>query len=231
MKLRAIAAVLSTVALLTACGGGGDDDDAFPDPVAAAAAWQNLYNSSNRQWSLTGTGSDNVAYSMSLQLVQGGTQVFPLTGVSTTARHWDSTLTAAGQLPVSGRGTYYLDPASLALVGTQVGDVCAQATGSVLPPASTAVGTSGIQAQLTGYLGCNLSLPTGVTGPMRWAVAQAAGVVYLCTTVTQADSNGNSYFEEDCFETTPQGQIGSRARVYIQTKTSTTTWSLRLTTP
>ncbi|MCA0175675.1 MAG: hypothetical protein LCH73_05210 [Proteobacteria bacterium] len=231
MKLHTIAAALTTALLLAACGGGGSDN-AVVDPVAAATAWQNLY-SGNRQWALTGTGSDNLAYTLNLALVSGGAQTFPLTGAATTVRYWDSTLTATGQLPATGRTAYYLDPASLVLAGTQnvTSGACAQVTNSVLPPASTAVGTSGVQAQLTGYVGCTPNPLSGVTGVMRWAVAQELGVSYLCSSVLQSDTIGGSVYEEDCFETTPQGQIGSRARVYIQIKTTTTVWSLQLRTP
>lgn len=231
MKLHPIAAALATTILLAACGGGGSDN-VVADPVAAAAAWQNLYNGGNRQWTLTGTSSDNQSYTLNLGLVSGGAQTFPLTGAATTARYWDSTLTVAGQSPAIGRTAYYLDPASLVLAGTQntTTGACAQATGSVLPPASTAVGTNGVQAQLTGYVGCTAGLPSGMTGVMRWAVAYDQGVTYLCSSALQSDTAGGSVLEEDCFETTPQGQIGSRARVYIQIKTTTTQWSVLLRT-
>lgn len=242
MNLRVSLAAVAAAAVLAGCGGGGTDF-LLPPPVNAQAAWQNLY-SAERNWTLTSTSSsDGLAYTLNLSLHKGGDLVFPLTGAVGSVRYWDALMTATGKPTTSGRGTQYHDPSTLALMGTQGADaygnpLCTKANSSVLPPSQTAVGTSGLQAQIVGYSGCDpTSPPSGVTGTVNWSVQSSQGVPYLCTTSLSQEAVGGTYYREtDCFETDANGLIGGRATVRIDsgdvTATGlTATWSVQLSTP
>lgn len=226
----AIAALLAVAATLTACGGGSDP--VYADPVNAAAAWQSLY-ATPRNWNLTGTGSDGLTYTLALSLAPGGSQTFPLTGNTGNTSRQNTTLTASNGTVLNGTQVYFLDPFNTALQGVQypLTNLCTQATNSVLPPASTPVGTSGVQAQLNSYEGCNLATPVGAVGSLTWGVDydRTAGVYYFCATANSTDAAGTKYSERDCFETTAQGQIGARASVYMQSTTAAgVIWTLGL---
>lgn len=231
---KTIAAALLPL-LLAACGGGGDDggNSGFTPPTDAydaRAAWQNLLTQ-QRTWSgITGRGSDNLTYTVSVQVGPLADAAFPLSG--TVLRRGSQTVTTqvGNATPTVVLNELFYD-AGLLWQGSRhtVGNgtpSCDEATTgtSALPPTAVrfdAAGTPVTGALLAGTIYANCSSRTGVRGTAAssWSLEFESGIVWFCVTTRAEDllQPPTVTTESDCVSvSSPAGTLGDRARITLR---------------
>jgi hypothetical protein len=224
-SLRRSAVALGLTALLTACGGGGGDggDSGFVPPADdfnVFAAWRNLLTTSHA-WTVSGIGSDGRSYTFTIAGTPGPTSVFPVTGMVSARADTQLTTNANGTI-VAGTQETYFDAATLQLVGLRTvfngsASACDIATAVDVPPAAVKVGTAGSLATLDELNGCAASSAKIGTITLTWSLEFEAGLTYFCSNSTERDPTGAVVsFEADCVRVSPDGTLGSAARVTVQ---------------
>lgn len=226
MNRRRTWIALACAALMSACGGGDDDSGVSPfipptDDFATQTAWQNLLTVGGT-WALTGTGSDGASYAATLQIAPAAAAAFPPTGASYDRTTVTSTLNRNGTAFGSGVVEYFraADFTVQAARSTVDGTVeCAQATTSVLPPATAKVTIPATSGPLMSLNDLNVCLPGAVvdgTTTATWSLEFERGFVLLCLN-SEARNLANQVIgiENDCVEIAPSGTLGTRARVTL----------------
>jgi len=217
------ACVLGAAALCSACGGGGDDNSGVVAPAVdfdAFSAWAELL-SGDRSWTVSGVGSDGRHYVITIATAAPVTSIFPVTG--TTAARADTQITTdADGAVATGTQQAYFDGATLRIVGLRTSiagsaAACDVATVTDLPPAAVRVNTTGVLATLDELDGCAGSSQKIGTIELTWSLEFEAGITYFCSNSTERDLAGNAVsFEGDCVQTSPDGSLGTAARVTVQ---------------
>jgi hypothetical protein len=222
--------VALATAVLSACGGGGGDAGSGAPPPApaptpatsidAAAAWRNFVTTPNT-WVVSGVGSDNVSYVISITLTPGSTQVFPLNGTSyatTTANV--ATRIGGIDIPTTSNISYF-NPTTYVLAGTRNIDAnnpatCSDTTASTVPPTSAAIGTSGALHTFNDRNGCLPASPSEGTSTTTWSVESETGITYFCLNTTSRNLNGVvEATEQDCVQSATDGTLGPKARISL----------------
>ncbi|MEO6407562.1 MAG: hypothetical protein ABIO45_02255 [Burkholderiaceae bacterium] len=235
MKPIILAVGLLSAALLAACGGGGSSGGVEATPSAAPGpsptptptastysaqkAWINLF-SSTRTWTVTGVGSDSKPYVLTLATQVGGSEAFPVTGVSATKSVFQN-IVNDGTTTQTVLNEQYLD-AEYRMLGSRVstdgGPPSCSKTDIVaaVPFASASVGTTGPLYAATTLSDCVANATQLGTSYHTWSLISDAGVVYLCV------ASGNRFFgeatdrlSETCVETDAAGNLGAKARIKL----------------
>lgn len=207
--------LLATTAalLLAACGGGGDAPPAAT-AYAVNAAQRHLLNDGG-SWTMSGTGPNGVAFTVTMDFAPATTGPFPLTG-ATAARSLETfTIQASGQSD-SAAQTIYFDPVNLALVGAESSGACSVATSSAALPASATVGASGSFFSSSDLDGCTGSSNIVGTTTIAWSLESDHGVVLLCWNLVFKDTMGTpGGTQSNCVEVAADGSLGTRARFAV----------------
>lgn len=226
MNRRHAWVALACAALMSACGGGDDDSGVSPfipptDDFATLAGWQNLMGAGG-SWTVSGTGSDGALYEATLQIAPAPVAVFPPTGTSYARTSVLSTVKRDGTSLGTGTVEYFreTDDTVQAARSTSAGiEECAQATTSVLPPATAKVtipATSGPLMSLNNLNVCQPGALVDGTTTATWSLEFDRGVVLLCLNSESRDLSSQVLGREnDCVEITPSGTLGARARVTL----------------
>ena len=200
-----------TSLLLAACGGGGGDDTPLPTSYAARMAWAQLL-SAQRAWTLTGTGPNAQAFTITLAFAPIADAPFPVSGAAAKRMQETVTVASAGQTSAVTQ-TIYLDRTSLAFIGFDAEGACSVATSNAELPLSTPAGASGPVFSLSDLDGCTSGAIAAGTTTSTWSLEVDSGVPLLCWNLTSKDlagvQNGST---STCVEITANGSLGSRAR-------------------
>ncbi|HEX6707003.1 MAG TPA: hypothetical protein VF169_19755 [Albitalea sp.] len=216
----------AAVAMLAGCGGGGDDtgNSGFIPPnddFNVAQAWHNLLTT-NRGWTLTGSGTDGRIYDITVGTAVGPTTVFPVTGANTARSDVTLTTATTGFPTASALQQIHFDAATDRIVGirtsvNQAAATCDLATSTSALPTTVKVGTSGAQATLTELNGCAGSSAAVGTITITWSLEFEAGTTYFCSNTTERNPGGAVLSAEgDCLQMSPDGTLGARARVTVE---------------
>jgi hypothetical protein len=232
-----ITTALVLAALLSACGGGDDGSPTgpgFQPPTGVAfnpfEAWANLLLTA-RTWQVSGVGSDQFLYTITIATTGavGGGSLLPITGFPVpgfTAAVSDTTISTAvgGTVTNVFRRTFF-DPATLQILGfaSQVDGgfaTCDVALASSVPPAVAAIGDSGPLAVLDERGDCAIGSPSIGRLEITWSLEfdQTTGASLFCVHSAERNVSGLVVSQEsDCIEVAPDGSLGDRALVTLQT--------------
>ncbi|WP_298834674.1 hypothetical protein [uncultured Piscinibacter sp.] len=224
MNRRHVWIALACAALMSACGGGDDDSGTSPfvPPTSdfnPLVGWQNLLGTGGT-WTVSGTGSDNLAYSATLSYAPSTPAVFPVTDTSHDRSILTSTLTQDGVSLGSGTVEFFRSSdfrlEAVRVTPANGAALCSLATASALPPGAAKVFASGALASLNDLNGClPASLPVGTT-ESTWTIDFERGIVLLCLSSVSRDATLQVIGREsDCFQMAEDGTLGTRARVSI----------------
>lgn len=215
---------LACAALMSACGGGGGDSGVSPfiPPTSdfnPLVGWQNLLGTGGI-WTVSGTGSDGLAYSATLRYAPAAPAIFPVTNTSYDLSILTSTLTQAG-VP-QGPGTVeFFHAADFRLQGARITPtsgpvVCSKTTASELPPSTAKVFASGPLVSLDDLKGCLPGAQVEGTTTANWSIDFERGFVLLCLNSVARDATSQVIgSESDCFQMAEDGTLDSKARVTI----------------
>jgi len=199
--------------LLAGCGGGGGD----PPPVtlyAVSAAQAQLLSAANR-WTVNGKAPDGTSFTVQIDFAPMAAGNFPIGGMPSSLTRETLTLASGGTVSDISGPTYYFDKTTLAVFGSDNGDLtCSIATSNTALPASAAVGASGPAFSFNDLDGCQAgSIPVGTT-TTRWSLESDSGVALLCwnQTVTGATDGTVS----TCVEIAAGGSLGGKARFAVK---------------
>lgn len=202
---------------LAGCGGGSDDDAGLPvnTQVNASAAWRALLTQPH-SWTLRGTANSQ-EFELTQSFTPGAAGVFPLTGVSGSTVVQTSTLKQNGVTVATASATVYFNATTMVVDGAVSDDnTCSRFTMTSAPPTSTGLNTRGALYTSADLLGCTTGAASDGTTTVQWSVENEGSTIYFCSnaTFTEAD-NTPAGTESDCISVTPEGVIGSTARVRI----------------
>lgn len=214
----AFAALLAT---LVGCGGGGGGDE--PAPVLTynvQAAFKNL-PAAGRSYRLAGTATNGSALTLVWTITPIGPSVFPLT--NTASQRVDSGIdirTATQSLPDFPRTQQSHFNAAMDGLGSERADgSCSQGDSQGDKPAlptAAALNASGSLGSATVYATCVSSALAINRIVGNWTLEQGAGFVYLCANTQLLDAAGVLLSREyDCVEVSPDGTVGSHARLTL----------------
>jgi hypothetical protein len=223
--------VVTLAALLAACGGGGGDSMPpviAPGPVVTggvdiAAAWRD-YLSVPHTWTMRGQTSDARLFELSVVMNPGAKRSFTLTGASGQTIDQSIRFTIAGANTVSSDGTLYFNGAAMLGVSTTNG-ACFGLRGTMPSlPGASAVGSNGALFVLDGIAGCSSGGQKLGTTTYNWSVENDGGLTMFCLTTRQENASA-AFIGSDayCFEATPSGTLGAKARFTITRPDGTTT--------
>jgi hypothetical protein len=216
MKLRHLWPALAGL-LFAACGGGGSDHPVDPTPYSVGAGWRNLLTA-NASWTVSGHGSDGRDYTITNKLAPGATAVFPATLATASTLARTLTVQATGAAPESIDDTIYLDAVSGTLVGDAYGDgSCLSATSTAAVPQTAVAGANGPLATGPDVQPCAPGASPFVNTSLGWSLESADDVTMLCITDVALNLGDGSPLrtESDCIEVSPDGTLGTRARVRL----------------
>ena len=233
MKPIILAVWLSSAALVAACGGDGSSGGVEATPTTtpgqptsptastynAQKAWINLF-SSTRTWAVAGVGSDTKTYSLTLATQAGGSEAFPVTGVSATKSVFHN-IVNEGTTTQTVLNEQYLD-AEYRMLGSRVSadgspPSCSKTdVVAAVPPAAAPVGATGPLYAATTLSDCLANAAPLGTSYHTWSLLREGGVVYLCV------ASSNRFFgaatdrlSETCVETDAAGNLGAKARIKL----------------
>ncbi len=200
---------------LVGCGGGGGDD---PAPVVSYDVQKAIKNlpAVARSYTLAGTATNGSALTLTWTIAPVGVSVFPLTNAA--SQRVDTRIvvrTATQQELVNGGQQSHFSDAGVGLGSVRADGSCSQGENPALPTAA-AVGATGDLGGATVYATCSVSAPVvnRITG--NWTLEQGTGLVYLCANTVLNDAAGAVVSREsDCVEVSPDGTVGSRARLTL----------------
>lgn len=215
-------ALTALLATLVGCGGGGGSDEPAPPPALTynvQAAFKNL-PAASRSFPLAGTATNGSALTLLWTITPIGPSVFPLT--NTASQRVDSSIdirTATQSLPDFPRTQQSHFNASLDGLGSVRPDgSCSQSSNPAPPalPTAALLNASGSLGTATVYATClsSASVINRIVG--NWTLEQGAGFVYLCANTQLLDAAGALLSREyDCVEVSPDGTVGSHARLTV----------------
>ena len=204
-----------TALVLVACGGGGSDDSS-PATYAVNTAQRHLLVDGG-SWSLTGPAPSGGNYTvvMSLSPTARGTPIVGSTLHQASKQTY--TLQQGGVTTSSGGPTLYFDDPGLVIVQTDNGDSsCSVATSNTALPNTASVGASGAFFSLSDLDSCaSGGSAVGIT-TTTWSLENDAGVALLCWNMTGKDLSGAVIGTvSSCVQITPDGALGTKARLTI----------------
>ena len=222
--------VVACAALLAACGGGGGGAPPFiaTGPVVTGgvdihAAWRD-YLGVAHTWTMRGQTSDARAFELSVIMKPGANRSFALTGASGPTIDQSIRFTIAGANTVSSDGTLFFNGASMIGVSTTNG-ACFGLRGAMpnLPGAS-AIGSSGAMFVLEGNAGCSSSGQKLGTTTYNWSIETDGALTMFCV-ATRQENASTAFIGADayCFEASPGGTLGTKAKFTITRPDGTTT--------
>lgn len=221
MSARPLVATL-WLALLAACGGGGDaGNSGFTPPTndfAVLAGYQRLMDSGG-SWSVSGTGSDGLAYSATFAFAPAAAAVFPVSGATLARTLLTSSSRQGSNTPQNVTAEFFRE-ADARIQGARysVGSttVCSRSTAAALPSVQAKVGTGGALVTLDDLAGCASTSALDGSTTTTWSLAFERGIVMLCLdSVGRNAANAFIGSESDCVEMAADGTLGTRARVSI----------------
>lgn len=224
----------AVAALLAACGGGGGSEGGGPPPPPAPppvqppgtfnvnAAWRNFLTvKPTAPWSLSGVGSDNRSYTITLDVAPTSSSTFPLNGLIYAATDATAVIGIAGLgLNQTISRTYY-DPATLKAAGTRTTTInnvvsCSIVTATAVPPLSAVVGESGPMQTFDDRQTCAPASASVGTSTTTWSLETETGTNYFCLNTTIKDLAGTvAKTESDCLEVSESGALGAKARIIL----------------
>ena len=224
----ALTVTVTLAALLAACGGGGgaSGGGSAPPPVIAPgpvvtggvdinAAWRD-YLGAPHTWAMSGKTPDARAFDLSVIMKPGANRSFALTGASGQTIDQSIRFTIAGANPVSSDGTLYFNGASMVGVSTTNG-ACFGLRGTMPAlPGASAVGTSGAMFVLDGNAGCTPNGQKLGTSTYNWSVENDGALTMFCLTTRQENASATPIGSDAyCFEASPAGTLGAKAKFTI----------------
>jgi hypothetical protein len=225
--------LVTLAALLSACGGGGGGGAEAPPVIAPgpvvtggvdiAAAWRD-YLSVAHTWTMSGKTSDARAFDLSVVMKPGANRSFALTGASGQTIDQSIRFTIAGANTVSSDGTLFFNGAAMIGVSTTNG-ACFGLRGTMPTlPGASAVGSSGAMFVLDGNAGCSTGGQKLGTTTYNWSVENDGALTMLCLTTRQENASA-AFIGSDayCFEASPTGTLGAKAKFTITRPDGSTT--------
>jgi hypothetical protein len=225
--------LVTLAALLSACGGGGGGGAEAPPVIAPgpvvtggvdiAAAWRD-YLSVAHTWTMSGKTSDARAFDLSVVMKPGANRSFALTGASGQTIDQSIRFTIAGANTVSSDGTLFFNGAAILGVSTTNG-ACFGLRGTMPAlPGASAVGSSGAMFVLDGTAGCSTGGQKLGTTTYSWSVENDGALTMLCLTTRQENASA-AFIGSDayCFEASPAGTLGAKAKFTITRPDGSTT--------
>jgi hypothetical protein len=225
--------LVTLAALLSACGGGGGGGAEAPPVIAPgpvvtggvdiAAAWRD-YLSVAHTWTMSGKTSDARAFDLSVVMKPGANRSFALTGASGQTIDQSIRFTIAGANTVSSDGTLFFNGAAILGVSTTNG-ACFGLRGTMPAlPGASAVGSSGAMFVLDGNAGCSTGGQKLGTTTYSWSVENDGALTMLCLTTRQENASA-AFIGSDayCFEASPAGTLGAKAKFTITRPDGSTT--------
>jgi hypothetical protein len=225
--------VVTLAALLAGCGGGGGGDTAAPPVIAPApvvtggvdiaAAWRN-YLSVAHTWTMRGQTADAHSFELSVVMNPGANRSFTLTGASGQTIDQSIRFTVAGTNTVSSDGTLFFNGAAILGVSTTNG-ACFGLRGTMPAlPGASAAGTNGALFVLDGNAGCSSGGQKLGTTTYNWSVENDGALTLFCLATRQENASA-AFIGSDayCFEASPDGTLGTKAKFTITRPDGTTT--------
>lgn len=210
---------MALAALLAACGGGGgggsDGDGASAVTYNVQAAFRNL-STAARSFTLRATAANGTPLTLDWTITPVGASVFPLTGAASQRVDTSVVIRSPTLEFVNGSQQSHFDAMMNGLGSVRADGSCSQGDNPALPTAA-AIGASGPLGDSVVYRTCSLSaeVVNRITG--AWSFRPELGVAYLCADTQLKDASGATTLstESDCIEISPDGTIGSRARITL----------------
>jgi len=224
--------IVTLSALLAACGGGGGS--AEPPPVIApgpivtggvdvGAAWRDYLNAAHT-WTMRGQTSDARPFELSVIMKPGANRSFALTGASAQTTDQSIRFTIAGANTVSSDGTLFFNGATIVGVSTTNGACFGLRNTMAALPGASAVGSSGAMFMLDGNAGCSAGGQKLGTTTYSWSVEKDGALTMFCL-ATRQENASTAFIGSDayCFEASPGGTLGARAKFTITRPDGSTT--------
>lgn len=224
---------IAALSLLAACGGGGDGGNSgFIPPdndFNALAAWKNLLApAAPRSWTVSGTGSDRIPYSLQLSIASALPAAFPLDGTNYSVGNAGSSISDdRGLLGTGLIETFYdaefkargLRNRSTIVATNQTSTTCDQVLTTALPPAAIKVAHSGPLFTTSIKESCAPAAAEVGTSVATWSVEfdNFSATVFFCVNTEERDRSVPQRVtsEKDCVEINAAGALQSRARIIL----------------
>ncbi|MEY8688613.1 MAG: hypothetical protein AB9M53_01870 [Leptothrix sp. (in: b-proteobacteria)] len=207
-------------ASIAACGGGGSGGNSTDPNIGVTfqirAAQVNSINTA-KSYTMTGTGNDGKAYSITLSRTPGGTGVFPGDG-QTYARAGASVVIRQDGVAITNSNAigYYDAATSLAVGVVDSSGACLIPQQGIPVPLTAKVGDAGSAGTATQYSSCVQGRTTVGTYTASWSMESDAGIALLCNTSTFNNTvQGSSITQTQCFEIGADGSLKDRAKITL----------------
>ena len=164
---------------------------------------------------MTGTGSNNQSFVVTIAFAALPPGPFPIGGATTARSEETITFVSAGQTS-AGTITYYFEPTSAAFFGAAADGACSIGTSNTALPTEAAIGASGSLFNESDLDGCASNSVALGTSASTWSIVADSGVALLCWNLISSDLAGTQNGSESiCLEIAVDGTLGTKARFAI----------------